>query len=147
MGFPFRFRHRVVSFIFELLLSAFVITFTVINHNMETLTSAPVTFTQNSIDEVKRLMNEQGFDHSTHLRIGVKGGGCSGLSYILGFDKKDTNDDEYEFEGMHFIMNKSHGIYLMGMEIDWQDGLNSRGFTFKNPNASKTCGCGTSFAV
>jgi iron-sulfur cluster assembly protein len=114
---------------------------------METLTAAPVTFTQNSIDEIKRLMNGEGFDQSARLRIGVKGGGCSGLSYILGFDKKDANDDEYEFEGMPFIMNRSHGIYLMGMEIDWQDGLNSRGFTFKNPNASKTCGCGTSFAV
>lgn len=114
---------------------------------METLTASPVTFTQNSISEIKRLMNEEGFDQSTYLRIGVKGGGCSGLSYILGFDKKEASDDEYEFEGMNFIMNKSHGIYLMGMEIDWQDGLNSRGFTFKNPNASKTCGCGTSFAV
>lgn len=114
---------------------------------METLTAAPVTFTQKSIDEIKRLMNEEGFDQSTRLRIGVKGGGCSGLSYILGFDMKEANDDEYEFEGLPFIMNKSHGIYLMGMEIDWQDGLNARGFTFKNPNASKTCGCGTSFAV
>jgi len=92
-------------------------------------------------------MNEEGFDQSNYLRIGVKGGGCSGLSYVLGFDKKDENDDDFEFDGLPFVMNKSHGIYLMGMEIDWQDGLNSRGFTFKNPNASKTCGCGTSFAV
>jgi len=114
---------------------------------METLIESPVTFTQKSIDEIKRLMNEEGFDKSTYLRIGVKGGGCSGLSYVLGFDKKEEADDEYEYEGLPFVMNKSHGIYLMGMEIDWQDGLNSRGFTFKNPNASKTCGCGTSFAV
>src|SRR5450432_3717725 len=114
---------------------------------METLTAAPVTFTQRSIDEVKRLMKEESFDQSNYLRIGVKGGGCSGLSYILGFDKKEANDDDYEFEGLPFIMNRSHGIYLMGMEIDWQDGLNARGFTFKNPNASKTCGCCTSFAV
>lgn len=114
---------------------------------MEILTASPVTFTQESIDEIRRLMNEEGFDQSTYLRIGVKGGGCSGLSYVLGFDKKEEADDEYEFEGLQFVMNKSHGIYLMGMEIDWQDGLNSRGFTFKNPNASKTCGCGTSFAV
>ncbi len=114
---------------------------------METLTASPVTFTQNSVNEIRRLMNEEGFDRSTYLRIGVKGGGCSGLSYVLGFDKKEEADDDYEFEGLPFVMNKSHGIYLMGMEIDWQDGLNSRGFTFKNPNASKTCGCGTSFAV
>ncbi|MBS1668105.1 MAG: iron-sulfur cluster assembly accessory protein [Bacteroidetes bacterium] len=114
---------------------------------METTTISPVQFTESAIAEIKRLMNEEGFDQENHLRIGVKGGGCSGLSYVLGFDKKDENDDDFEFEGLPFVMNKSHGIYLMGMEIDWQDGLNSRGFTFKNPNASKTCGCGSSFAV
>ena len=114
---------------------------------METLTTTPVSFTQKSIEEIKRLMNEEGFDQSLHLRIGVKGGGCSGLSYILGFDKKEAGDEEHEFEGLPFIMNKAHGIYLLGMEIDWQDGLNARGFAFQNPNASKTCGCGTSFAV
>ncbi len=92
-------------------------------------------------------MNEDGFDVTTYLRVGVKGGGCSGLSYVLGFDQKQEDDDVYETEGVSFIMNKAHGLYLMGMQIDWQDGLNARGFTFKNPNASKTCGCGTSFAV
>ncbi|MEO8582351.1 MAG: iron-sulfur cluster assembly accessory protein [Flavitalea sp.] len=114
---------------------------------METTISAPVNFTSNAIDEIKRLMNEEGFDQSQHLRVGVKGGGCSGLTYVLGFDKWEDNDENYEVEGVEFIMNKSHGIYLMGMEIDWHGGLNSRGFTFTNPNASKTCGCGTSFAV
>jgi iron-sulfur cluster assembly accessory protein len=114
---------------------------------METLIASPVTFTQHAVEEISRLMNEAGFDTTTHLRIGVKGGGCSGLSYILGFDAKQENDEQYEFESLPFIMNPAHGIYLMGMEIDWQDGLNARGFTFKNPNASKTCGCGTSFAV
>ena len=114
---------------------------------METIIASPVSFTKTAIREISRLMNEPGFDKATRLRIGVKGGGCSGLSYVLGFDQKEVNDDEYEFEGLNFIMNKAHEIYLMGMEIDWQDGLNARGFTFKNPNASKTCGCGTSFAV
>ena len=114
---------------------------------METTMLAPVTFTERAIDEIRRLMNEEGFDGSSYLRIGVKGGGCSGLSYILGFDGKTEQDEKYEFEGLSFIMNKSHAIYLMGMEIDWQDGLNARGFSFKNPNASKSCGCGTSFAV
>jgi len=114
---------------------------------METITITPVSFTTKAIEEIRRLMNEEGFDASAHLRIGVKGGGCSGLSYILGFDNKQEQDEEYEFEGLSFIMNKAHGIYLMGMEIDWQDGLNARGFSFKNPNASKSCGCGTSFAV
>lgn len=109
--------------------------------------AAPVTLTQNAVKEVHRLMNEESFDNSKYLRIGVKGGGCSGLSYILGFDEKNPEDEVYEYEGLSFIMNKSHGIYLMGMQVDWQDGLNARGFTFSNPNASKTCGCGTSFAV
>lgn len=92
-------------------------------------------------------MNEDAFDASQVLRVGVKGGGCSGMTYILGFDKKEAADDEFEINGISCIMNKAHAIYLAGMEVDWQDGLNSRGFTFSNPNASKTCGCGTSFAV
>lgn len=107
----------------------------------------PVKFTQAAIEEIKRLMAEEGFDQSSYLRVGVKGGGCSGLSYILGFDQLQEGDEKYEFEGLPFIMNKAHGIYLMGMEINWHNGLNARGFTFNNPNATKTCGCGTSFAA
>jgi iron-sulfur cluster assembly protein len=114
---------------------------------METTISAPVSFTANAIEEIRRLMSEDGFDTSKFLRVGVKGGGCSGLSYVLGFDDKQDTDDEYDVEGIKFLMNRSHGIYLMGMEVDWHGGLNARGFTFTNPNASKTCGCGTSFAV
>jgi iron-sulfur cluster assembly accessory protein len=114
---------------------------------METGIEVPVNFTVNAIQEIKRLISEDSFDHSKHLRVGVKGGGCSGLTYVLGFDDKQDNDEEYELQGINFIMNRSQGIYLMGMEIDWHGGLNARGFTFSNPNASKTCGCGTSFAV
>src|SRR5687768_11994503 len=114
---------------------------------METATQAPVQFTEGAINELKRLMTEPDFDRSLRLKVGVKGGGCSGLSYVLGFDQKKEADVEYEAGGLSFIMEKSHEIYLYGMEIDWQGGLNSRGFTFKNPNASTTCGCGTSFAV
>ena len=114
---------------------------------METLTAAPISFTQQAIDEVKRLINEEGFDATQKLRVGVKGGGCSGMTYVLGFDLQQQDDEVYNANGLEFIMNKSHQLYLMGMQVDWQDGLNSRGFTFTNPNASKTCGCGTSFAV
>jgi iron-sulfur cluster assembly protein len=114
---------------------------------METLTVAPIQFTINAVKEVKRLMNEENFDKNQKLRVGVKGGGCSGMTYVLGFDLQLEDDEVYDYEGMEFIMNKSHGLYLAGMQVDWQDGLNSRGFTFTNPNASKTCGCGTSFAV
>lgn len=92
-------------------------------------------------------MNDPGFDATQILRIGVKGGGCSGMSYILGFDKKEDNDKSFEIEGIPCVMNKAHELYLAGIEIDWEDGLNNRGFTFSNPNASSTCGCGTSFAV
>ena len=114
---------------------------------METVTDIPVSFTDSAKAEIKRLMNAEGFDKAQYLRVGVKGGGCSGMTYILGFDMASEKDDSFEIDGIPCIMDRAHGIYLMGMEIDWQGGLNSRGFTFNNPNASKTCGCGTSFAV
>jgi iron-sulfur cluster assembly accessory protein len=114
---------------------------------METLVQSPVNFTNGAVQEIKRLINEPGFDHSKVLRIGVKGGGCSGLSYLLGFDDKKENDQQYESEGIVYVMEKAHEIYLSGIQIDWENGLNNRGFTFNNPNASATCGCGTSFAV
>ena len=114
---------------------------------MDTEVSAPVTFTASAVKQIKRLMSEDTFNSKESLRVGVKGGGCSGMTYVLGFDEKNENDEEFNIEGFSCIMNKAHGMYLMGMEIDWQEGLNSRGFTFTNPNASKTCGCGTSFAV
>jgi iron-sulfur cluster assembly protein len=114
---------------------------------METTMVTPVMLTDKAVAEIKRLMTEPCFDNSKYLRIGVKGGGCSGMTYVLGFDDKQANDDVFEIGGVTCIMNPAHGIYLMGMEVDWEDGLNSRGFTFKNPNATKTCGCGTSFAA
>lgn len=112
-----------------------------------TTVNAPVTLTAGAVKEIKRLISEPGFDTTQYLRVGVKGGGCSGMSYVLGFDKKDDKDKEFEIEGISCIINKSHELYLAGMEIDWSDGLDNRGFTFSNPNASSTCGCGTSFAV
>ncbi len=114
---------------------------------METLVEIPVTLTKTAVDEIQRLMSAEDFDATQQLRIGVKGGGCSGMTYVLGFDAKTEKDETFTIDGITCIMEKSHGIYLMGMEVDWQGGLNSRGFTFNNPNASKTCGCGTSFAV
>lgn len=108
---------------------------------------APVTLTPTAISEIKRLMQAPGFDASQQLRVGVKGGGCSGMTYVLGFDQPSEKDSFFEIDGIPCVMDKAHGIYLMGMEVDWQDGLNSRGFTFKNPNATNTCGCGTSFSV
>ncbi len=114
---------------------------------METITNAPINLTSGAIQELQRLRGEEGFDRSQYLRIGVKGGGCSGLSYVLGFDAKMEDDEVYDIEGIPVVMKKSHGLYLLGMEIDFQHGLNARGFTFSNPNATSSCGCGTSFAV
>ena len=114
---------------------------------MTTTTQSPVKFTESAVNEVRRLMMEPGFDQERRLRVGVKGGGCTGLSYVLEFDTIKPNDLELEFEGLPFIMDRSHEMYLYGMEVNWEGGLNSRGFTFNNPNASSTCGCGSSFAV
>lgn len=114
---------------------------------METMLSAPISLTASAVQEIQRLMAADGFDATQQLRIGVKGGGCSGMTYVLGFDQPKENDRHFEVAGITCIMDKSHELYLYGMEVDWQDGLNNRGFTFKNPNASSTCGCGTSFAV
>lgn len=112
-----------------------------------TITKSPVTLTASAISEIKRLMKEEDFDSEKYLRIGVKGGGCSGMSYLLGFEQKTEKDELYEIDGIEYIINPSHSIYLNNMEIDWEGGLNSRGFIFKNPNASTTCGCGSSFGV
>jgi iron-sulfur cluster assembly accessory protein len=114
---------------------------------MENTLALPVTLTEGAITEIRKLMVAEGFDASQKLRVGVKGGGCSGMTYILGFDQQKENDKEFEIAGIACIMDQSHELYLFGMQVDWQDGLNNRGFTFKNPNASATCGCGTSFAV
>lgn len=114
---------------------------------MEIITQSPIKLTEGAVKELTRIREEDGFDKSQYLRIGVKGGGCSGLSYVLGFDEKMADDEVYEIEGIPVVMKKSHGLYLMGMEVDFQNGLNARGFTFSNPNASSSCGCGSSFAV
>jgi iron-sulfur cluster assembly protein len=114
---------------------------------MEATMTAPVTLSAGAITAIRKLMEADGFDTTCELRVGVKGGGCSGMTYILGFDHAKENDTHFEIDGIKCIMDKAHGMYLYGMQVDWQDGLNNRGFTFKNPNASSTCGCGTSFAV
>jgi iron-sulfur cluster assembly protein len=114
---------------------------------MDTTISAPVSFTEGAIKEIKRLITEPNFDSTQFLRVGVKGGGCSGMSYLLGFDQKEADDETYDIEGIPVIMKQAHGIYLVGINIHFEDGLNARGFVFNNPNASSTCGCGSSFAV
>jgi iron-sulfur cluster assembly protein len=109
--------------------------------------TAPVTFTEGAVKELLKLKDQQELGDDFGLRIGVEGGGCSGMSYVLGFDQKKDGDQEYHIEGIRVFMHKAHGLYLAGMQINFQDGLNARGFTFDNPNAASTCGCGTSFSV
>ncbi len=107
----------------------------------------PVKLTEPALKELKVLQDEKQVPDTHGLRIGVKGGGCSGMSYILGFDEQKENDEVYEIDGMKVFMNRAHGMYLLGMEIDYLNDLNNRGFIFNNPNASSTCGCGTSFSA
>ena len=113
----------------------------------EVVTKSPIIITASAIKQLNRIKEEQGLDDTHGLRVGVKGGGCSGFSYVLGFDVAKEKDEIYDLDGLTVLMEKSHGIYLIGMEIDWHEGLNNRGFTFTNPNASDTCGCGTSFSA
>ena len=118
-----------------------------INHTNAANKMQPVTLTDGAVKQLMRIREEQNIPADHGLRIGVKGGGCSGFSYILGFDEQKEKDDVFEINGMRVLMEKAHGIYLIGMEIDWLEGLNNRGFSFNNPNASETCGCGTSFSA
>jgi iron-sulfur cluster assembly protein len=111
----------------------------------KTAISAPIKLTEGAVKELKRIAIEQNLSETHALRIGVKGGGCSGFSYILGFDVPKENDQIFEIEGIRVLLQKAHALYLLGMEIDFVDGLDNRGFSFNNPNASETCGCGTSF--
>ena len=110
-------------------------------------TESPIQLTDGAIKELKKIMEKEGVPSNYGLRVGVKGGGCSGFSYILGFDKPKENDQVFQISELTVFMEKSHGLYLLGMEIDFVDGLNNRGFTFTNPNATDTCGCGTSFSA
>ncbi|PSL48091.1 iron-sulfur cluster assembly protein [Chitinophaga niastensis] len=112
---------------------------------MDTVINSPIQLTAGAVEELKRLL--QGATEAPYLRVGVKGGGCSGMSYMLGFDALMEDDEVFDVSGVPVIMKKAHGMYLMGMEIDYQDGLNARGFVFRNPDATSTCGCGSSFGV
>ncbi|MFM2385557.1 MAG: hypothetical protein RL660_314 [Bacteroidota bacterium] len=114
---------------------------------MEVATKNPVEFTANALVELQKLHEQHRNTDDNKLRVGVKGGGCSGMTYVLAFDKAEDDDQHFDVEGIPVVMKKSHALYLTGIRIDWQNGLNNRGFIFENPNASSTCGCGTSFSV
>ena len=99
-----------------------------------------------AVKEVKRLVTEQSRE-GQGLRVGVRGGGCSGLSYTLNFDAQKEGDNVFESEEVRVLIDPKSLLYLDGMTLDFSDSLEGRGFKFVNPNASKTCGCGESFSV
>jgi len=107
----------------------------------------PITLTERAAKQICKIKEDESLDSELYLRVAVEGGGCSGLSYKLGFDIKTDDDDIYESNNMEVIVDPKHIIYLNGITIDYPDGLDARGFTFENPNASEACGCGSSFAV
>lgn len=111
-------------------------------------TATPVvTLTESALTEVKRLLDLQNLTEGG-LRLGVKGGGCSGLSYTVNFDEKiGAHDQVYEIDGIKVIVDTKSAIYLQGTQLDFQKDLMSGSFRFVNPNASKTCGCGESFSA
>ena len=109
--------------------------------------AAPITLTDDAIDQLNIIRKNENIPDDYGLRIGVKGGGCSGFSYVLGFDQAQEQDDVFEIKGIRVLMNKAHAIYLLGMQVNFVNGLDNRGFTFDNPNATSTCGCGTSFSA
>lgn len=106
-----------------------------------------ITLTERAAEEVKRIIEQQKLDEGTVLRVGVAGGGCSGFMYKLAFDKDfdDQSDSKYEQHGVAVVCDKKSALYLDGTTVDFYDGLDKRGFTFENPNAVKSCGCGSSF--
>ncbi|MDZ7772560.1 MAG: iron-sulfur cluster assembly accessory protein [Balneolaceae bacterium] len=111
------------------------------------LEGPPVRLTSRAASQVRRIREKEDLDEGLYLRVAVEGGGCSGLSYKLGFDHKSEEDRILESEGVQIVVDPKHMMYLEGISIDYPDGLDSRGFTFDNPNANETCGCGTSFAT
>ena len=103
-----------------------------------------IQLTENAIRRVREVVRQE---NKAGLRLGVRGGGCSGLSYVTRFEEQaGAKDKVFEFDGVKVFVDPKSLLYLHGMTLDWKDTLMEKGFVFINPNASKTCGCGTSFA-
>jgi iron-sulfur cluster assembly protein len=109
-----------------------------------------ITVSQKALEHIIELMVESGITpDSHHLRVGVKGGGCSGLSYVMDFDNTiESTDESVDIDGgLKVIIDRKSVLYLYGTELNYSDGLNGKGFQWENPNASRTCGCGESFSL
>ena len=109
----------------------------------------PIELTETAAREVKSICQQQNLDLTrVYLKVGVKGGGCSGFSYILDLtENRNDNDEQFDAHGVRVICDPKSHLYLEGTQIDFKDEIMGRGFVFKNPNATTTCGCGSSFAV
>ena len=107
-----------------------------------------ITVTEKAKEKLSVLRSEGNHAESAFVRVGVAGGGCSGLTYVLDFDTDLKPDDKvFEDKGVKIVCDKKSFLYLVGTQLEFTDGLNGKGFVFNNPNASRTCGCGESFAV
>jgi iron-sulfur cluster assembly protein len=114
----------------------------------ETNIKSEITITEKAKNEILRIMKSNNIPENYGLRVGVKGGGCSGLTYTLNFDENTREGDtKIEAENVKLYIDGKSLFYLMGTQLDFSDGLNGKGFLFNNPNATKTCGCGESFGV
>lgn len=107
-----------------------------------------ITVTENAKAQVDRLMADEQIKKDAFIRVGVQGGGCSGLSYQLQFDTEVKPEDKvFEDKGVKIVVDKKSFLYLIGTQLDFSGGLNGKGFNFINPNATRTCGCGESFSI
>lgn len=108
-----------------------------------------ITLTDKAVKEIKRLQDGDESAKGKSLRVQVIGGGCSGMSYKLGFDNEPASpaDKTFEKDGVSLIVDNKSFLFLTGTELDFSDGLNGKGFVFNNPNAKRTCGCGSSFST
>ncbi len=107
-----------------------------------------ILLSETAAKEIKSIIQSQGLSESVALRVGVKGGGCSGFSYVLDLTEAPAENDEVmESHGVKILSDRKSYLYLNGTEIDFKDEIMGRGFVFKNPNATHTCGCGSSFSA
>jgi iron-sulfur cluster assembly protein len=107
-----------------------------------------ITVSDSAKEHALQLMKEENKPYGSFIRVGVDGGGCSGLTYKLVFDNElKEGDQSFEDKGIKIVVDKKSFLYLIGTELDFSGGLNGKGFVFINPNASRTCGCGESFSV
>ena len=107
-----------------------------------------ITVSEKAVDKITHLKQQAGSAEDFFLRVSVVGGGCSGLSYKMDFDNEHRKDDQvFEDKGVRVVCDLKSFLYLCGTELDFSDGLNGKGFHFVNPNATRTCGCGESFAI